>query len=98
MKINQPSKSVKQPNHSSTKKDDGQQLRLGKKNLWWIGAGVIVIIIGFALMMGPVSEEGCFEQDIYSFRRIVIAPIIVFFGYLSIIVSLFYHPKNKVEK
>jgi uncharacterized membrane protein HdeD (DUF308 family) len=70
-------------------------LRLNKSNLWWIGAGVIVIIIGFALMMGPVSEEGCFEQDIYSVRRIVVAPVIVFFGYLSVIVSLFYKPKNK---
>jgi hypothetical protein len=48
--------------------------------------------------MGPVSEEGCFEQDIFSFRRIVIAPVIVFFGYLSVIVSLFYHPKNNAKK
>lgn len=78
--------------------ENNLELRLGKKNLWWIGAGVIVIIIGFALMMGPVSEEGCFEQDIFSFRRIVIAPIVVFFGYLSVIVSLFYHPKNNAKK
>ncbi len=78
--------------------ENNLNLRLGKKNLWWIGAGVIVIILGFALMMGPVSEEGCFEQDIFSFRRIVVAPVIVFLGYLSVIVSLFYHPKNKSKK
>lgn len=73
-------------------------LRLGKKNLWWIGIGVVVIIIGFALMMGPVSEEGCFEEDIFSFRRTVIAPVVVFLGYLSVIVSLFYHPKKNIKK
>jgi hypothetical protein len=98
MNTKQPLKQGKQSIHLADKKEDGLQLRLDKKNLWWIGVGAIVIIIGFALMMGPVSEEGCFEQDIYSFRRIVIAPMIVFFGYLSVIVSLLYHPKDKLKE
>lgn len=69
-------------------------LRIGKKNLWFIGIGMIIIIIGFALMMGPASGEGTFETDIFSFRRIVIAPIIVFLGYLSVIVSILYRFKQ----
>ncbi len=75
--------------------DNNLSLRLGKKNLWFIGAGMIVIIIGFALMMGPVSEEGAFEADIFSFRRTVVAPVIVFLGYLSVIISILFHSKNK---
>ena len=70
------------------------ELRMGKKNLWLIGIGMVVIIIGFALMMGPVSGVGTFETDIFSTRRIVIAPIIVFFGYLSVIASILYRSKS----
>lgn len=70
------------------------ELRMGKKNLWLIGIGMVVIIIGFALMMGPASGEGTFETDIFSTRRIVIAPIIVFFGYLSVIASILYRSKS----
>lgn len=71
---------------------------MGKKNLWFIGAGMIVIIIGFALMMGPVSEEGAFEADIFSFRRTVVAPVIVFLGYLSVILSILFRPKNNAQQ
>lgn len=67
---------------------------MDKKNLWLIGIGVCVIILGFALMMGPSSQEGTFETDIFSIRRIDIAPVIVFLGYVSVIFSILYKPKK----
>ena len=70
-------------------------LRLGKKNLIAISISVVVIIIGYVLMMGgPVSTDGNFEPDIFSTRRLIIGPMIVFFGYLSVIVVILYK-KNK---
>lgn len=74
--------------------ENNPELRLNKKNLWLIGIGVCVIVIGFALMMGPVSQEGTFEVDIFSTKRIVIAPVIVFLGYVSVIFSILYKPKK----
>lgn len=74
--------------------ENNTQRRLDKKNLWLIGIGVCVIILGFALMMGPSSQEGTFETDIFSIRRIDIAPVIVFWGYVSVIFSILYKPKK----
>lgn len=74
--------------------ENNTQRRLDKKNLWLIGIGVCVIILGFALMMGPSSQEGTFETYIFSIRRIDIAPVIVFLGYVSVIFSILYKPKK----
>ena len=65
--------------------------RLSRLNLYLIAAGVAVILLGLVLMMvGPVSGEGTFEPEIFSFRRIVVAPMVIFAGFLSIVVSIFW--------
>ena len=69
--------------------------RLDKINLIGICISVVIIIIGYALMMvGPVSTEGSFEPDIFSTRRLVVGPVIVFLGYLSAIVAILYRKKS----
>ena len=45
----------------------------GKQNYQILIASIIMVIIGFALMSG--------ETDIYSFRKIVLAPIVVLAGF-----------------
>lgn len=61
-------------------------------------AAVITIIVGFVLMTGPATTiEGGFEPDIFSTRRIVVAPMICFFGFLLMIVGILYPRKNKEE-
>lgn len=50
--------------------------------------GCITIIVGFVLMAGNGSNESTFNPDIFSFRRIVIAPIVCLTGYLVIIVGI----------
>lgn len=78
------------------KEENKLALRLGKKNLIAISISVIIIIIGYVLMMvGPVSAEGNFEPDIFSTRRLIIGPMIVFFGYLSVIVAILYKKRKK---
>ena len=77
------------------KEENKLNLRLGKKNLVAISISVVIILIGYVLMMvGPVSTDGNFEPDIFSTRRLIIGPMIVFFGYLSVIEAILYK-KNK---
>ena len=77
------------------KEESKLNLRLGKKNLVAISISVVIIILGYILMMaGPVSTDGNFEPDIFSTRRLVVGPMIVFFGYLSVIIAILYK-KNK---
>ncbi|MDR2824880.1 MAG: DUF3098 domain-containing protein [Prevotellaceae bacterium] len=67
---------------------------MGKINLWLIAAGFMVIIIGFALMMGAPSGVE-FNPDIFSTRRIVVGPMVAFAGFIFIIFAILYKPKNE---
>ena len=51
-------------------------------------AACVLIILGYVLMSGPGSTEQSFNPDIFSVRRIVIAPILCLTGYLLIIVGI----------
>ncbi len=66
-----------------------------KRNYQLLLAGAIIIIIGFLLMSGPGSTETHFEPDIFSFRRIKLAPAVCFIGFISIIYAIMYKPKDK---
>jgi hypothetical protein len=52
-----------------------------------IGAAVL-IVTGYLLMSGSGSTAQSFNADIFSFRRIVLAPIVCLTGYLMIIIGI----------
>ena len=49
---------------------------------------VVFIVVGYLLMSGPGSTEQTFNPNIFSFRRIVVAPVLCLIGYLLIIVGI----------
>ena len=65
-----------------------------KMNYMLLAAGFIIIVIGFLLMTGPGSTETHFEPDIFSFRRIKLAPTVCFFGFIFIIFGIMYKSKD----
>ena len=71
-----------------------EKFAFGKTNYILLLAGVAIIIIGFVLMSGPGSTEVAFEPDIFSVRRIKVAPTICFFGFLFVIYAIL-HKNNK---
>ena len=73
---------------------DKSKLAFGKWNYILLGIGVAAIILGFLLMTGPSSTETHFEPDIFSFRRIKLAPAICFLGFVSLIFAIMYKGKN----
>lgn len=74
---------------------DKTKLALSKENFILLGIGMAIIVIGFLLMLGPGSTETHFEPDIFSLRRIKLAPVVCLFGYLFMIFGLLYSPKSK---
>ena len=48
----------------------------------------ILILAGYVLMSGPGRTENAFHPDIFSVRRIVIAPLLCLSGYMLIIVGI----------
>ena len=62
---------------------DEQQFALGRKNYRLLLIGFAIIVVGFMLMVGGKSEDpAVFNPEIFSFRRITLAPVVVFFGFL----------------
>lgn len=67
-----------------------------KENFKWMLIGVAVLILGFVLMAGGGSDDpNVFNKDeVYSTRRITIAPIIILIGLVIEIYAIFRQPKT----
>lgn len=57
-------------------------MAFGKKDFMWMAIGMVVVILGYVLMSGGGSADPTeFSEDIFSFRRINLAPVVVLVGY-----------------
>ena len=72
-----------------------QKFAIDKTNFILLAVGMAIIILGFLLMTGPGSTEGYFEPDIFSVRRIKIAPAICLFGFVFMIYGILKKPKKQ---
>ena len=69
----------------------------GKENFILIGTAVLFIVIGFLLMSGGGSTDGVsFNPEIFSTRRIVVAPIVTVIGFALVIVGILKKPKDEL--
>ena len=71
------------------------KFNLPKINAILIAISLVVVVIGFALMVGEPSGATEYNPDIFSFRRITIGPMIALFGFLARIVAILYKPSKK---
>lgn len=60
-----------------------ENFALTKKNYYLMAIGVAIIVIGFILMTGGGSTDPnqFSAEELFSFRRITLAPIVVIFGF-----------------
>jgi hypothetical protein len=58
--------------------------------------GLVVIALGFVLMSGGANENpNVFNEDVYSFRRIRLAPTVVLIGFGITIYSILKKSKSE---
>lgn len=68
----------------------------GKKNYKWMLIGLGVIAIGFILMSGGGSDDpNVFNPEIYSWRRIRLAPAIILIGFGIEVYAILLNPNKK---
>ena len=66
-----------------------------KVNYKFLLIGIGVIVLGFILMSGGGSDDPkVFSEDIFSFRRIRLAPTVVLIGFGITIYSIFKNSKS----
>ena len=68
---------------------------LPKLSLILIAVSFVIIIIGFALMVGEPSGATEYNPDIFSVRRITVGPMIALFGFVMMIVAILFKKKEK---
>lgn len=76
---------------ASTPEQPKKPLLFGRKNYLIILAGLVCVILGFFLMAGGGSTDPELwkAEEIYSFRRITLAPFVVLLGLGIVIYAIF---------
>lgn len=87
----------------NTDSESKRTLLFGKKNYTYMLVGIIFIALGLILMTGPdantrpdgVYDKNYWNNDIFSFRRIRLAPILIVVGFIIEIYAIMI---NSVKK
>jgi hypothetical protein len=81
----------------ATKNENKEKLNfaLGRENYKLLAIGFAIIVLGFLLMLGGRSDDpNVFNQEIFSFRRITLAPLVVLAGFIFEIWAIMKKPKE----
>ena len=66
-----------------------------KSNYKYVIFGILFIILGFILMSGGGSDNpNVFSEEIYSFRRIRVAPALILIGFGIQVYAILKSPKK----
>lgn len=66
-----------------------------RKNYMFLLIGVVLLIIGYITLSGGGSKDpNVFSEALFSTRRMVVAPIILFLGYCIIAYGIMIRPKT----
>lgn len=86
---------TKKRRESKEKSTGDAGFALGKENYKLLAIGFAIIVVGFILMIGGGSDDpNVFSYDIFSFRRITLAPLVLLFGFLFEVYAIMKKPKD----
>lgn len=87
-------------NSAKTVKQAGTVFLFDKRNYYLMIAGVALVILGFIFMTGAkVTDPKVFDyNEIYSFRRTTLAPIVIILGFVIEVFAIMLKPKDLVSE
>lgn len=77
---------------------DKRNFAFDKVNFILLAIGMAIVVVGFILMSGGSSTETAYNPDIFSVRRIKVAPVVCLVGFLSMIYAVIRKPKTPNTK
>ena len=89
-------KDIKKPQAKTTDAADNQKVMpFGRMNYILVIVGIALIALGFILMIGGGSSNpDVFNEEMFNFRRLTLAPIMVLAGFVVEIVAIFWKGKK----
>jgi hypothetical protein len=85
----------KQPAAKAVEAESRAGFAFGKENYRLLLIGLALIVLGFLLMIGGGSKDpNVFSQDIFNFRRLTLAPILILAGYVVEIFAIMKKPRD----
>jgi hypothetical protein len=86
---------AKQKNNISETTEDKKTLPFTKMNYILVLVGVALIALGMILMIGGGSSDpDVFNEKMFNFQRITLAPILILLGFVMEIVAIFWKKKK----
>ena len=73
---------------------DKKELAFDKMNYILLAVGMAIVVLGFILMSGGGSTDTIYDPDIFSARRIKVAPVVCLLGFVSMIYAVMRKPKK----
>ena len=77
---------------------DKREFAFGRLNYILLAVGMAVVIIGFLLMSGSGSTDTAYNPDIFSARRIKVAPVLCLLGFVSMIYAVIHRSKGEAQE
>ena len=78
-------------NQTTENTDNQKAMPFGKKNYIIVLIGLALMILGFVLMIGGGSSDpNVFNEKMFDFQRLTLAPILVLAGFVVEIVAIFW--------
>jgi hypothetical protein len=75
--------------------DNNSGFALGRENYILMATGFAFMVIGYILMIGGRSDDPeVFNPEIFSFRRITLAPLVLLFGIVFEVYAILKKPKS----
>ena len=89
---------IENQNEKAVSENGKRGFALGKKNYIALAIGFAILVIGYALMVGGGSDDpNVFNPEIFSFRRITLAPIVLIIGFAVEIFAIMWRPRTKKD-
>lgn len=83
-------------NKKNEQENNETKMPFGRENYLWVIIGIAFLFIGFLLMIGGGSDDpDVFNEAIFSFRRLTLAPILVLAGFGIEIYAIMKKPKDE---
>ncbi|MEK6616007.1 MAG: DUF3098 domain-containing protein [Bacteroidota bacterium] len=87
--------SAETPKTVFTQQGEKATFAFGKDNYKILLIGIAVVAIGMICMIGGASDDpNKMSEEIFDFRRLTLAPILIIAGYVVVLLAILKNPKE----